>query len=81
MMNGIVALHSPPMRKDAAEKKGTLLRSVGCVESCMTSELFTKKFKHVVAKCYPALLLRTIEACSCCFGSAFSPSLRSGQER
>uniref|UniRef100_A0A7N2KSH4 Uncharacterized protein n=1 Tax=Quercus lobata TaxID=97700 RepID=A0A7N2KSH4_QUELO len=27
MMNGIVALHSPPMRKDAAEKNGTLLRS------------------------------------------------------
>ncbi|EOA25479.1 hypothetical protein CARUB_v10018818mg [Capsella rubella] len=31
MMNGIVALHSPPMRKDAAEKNGTLLRSAGCV--------------------------------------------------
>jgi hypothetical protein len=26
-MNGIVALHLLPMRKDAAEKKGTLLRS------------------------------------------------------
>ncbi|KAK4364410.1 hypothetical protein RND71_015768 [Anisodus tanguticus] len=25
MMNGIVALHSPPMRKDAAEKNGTLV--------------------------------------------------------
>ena len=59
MMNGIVALHSPPMRKDAAEKKGTLLRSAGCVGSRITSELFTKKFKHVVAKCYPALLLRS----------------------
>lgn len=59
MMNGIVALHSPPMRKDAAEKKGTLLCSAGCVGSRITSELFTKKFKHVVAKCYPALLLRS----------------------
>ncbi|KAK7373301.1 hypothetical protein VNO80_06703 [Phaseolus coccineus] len=47
------------MRKDAAEKKGTLLRSAGCVGSRITSELFTKKFKHVVAKCYPALLLRS----------------------
>nr|UXG53619.1 cytochrome c biogenesis FN [Tolypanthus maclurei] len=48
MMNGIVALHSPPMRKDAAEKNGTLLRSAGCVGSRITSELF-----------YPALLLRS----------------------
>ncbi|KAK7392692.1 hypothetical protein VNO78_21136 [Psophocarpus tetragonolobus] len=47
------------MRKDAAEKKGTLLRSAGCVGSRITSELFTKKFKHVVAKCSPALLLRS----------------------
>jgi hypothetical protein len=47
------------MRKDAAEKKGTLLRSAGCVGSRITSELFTKKLKHVVAKCYPALLLRS----------------------
>jgi len=59
MMNGIVALHSPPMRKDAAEKNGTLLRSAGCVGSRITSELFTLKFKHVGAKCYPALLLRS----------------------
>ncbi|KAK4368642.1 hypothetical protein RND71_012434 [Anisodus tanguticus] len=59
MMNGIVALHSPPMRKDAAEKNGTMFRSVGCVESRITSELFTLKFKHVGAKCYPALLLRS----------------------
>nr|ULM64082.1 cytochrome c biogenesis Fn [Schisandra chinensis] len=57
--NGIVALHSPPMRKDAAEKNGTLLRSAGCVGSRITSELFTLKFKHVGAKCYPALLLRS----------------------
>ena len=56
MMNGIVALHSPPMRKDAAEKNGTLLRSAGCVGSRITSELLTK---HVGAKCYPALLLRS----------------------
>ncbi|XP_052112603.1 probable cytochrome c biosynthesis protein, partial [Arachis duranensis] len=59
MMNGIVALHSPPMRKDAAEKKGTLLRSAGCVGSRITRDLFNNKFKHVVAKCYPALLLRS----------------------
>ena len=59
MMNGIVALHSPPMRKDAAEKNGTLLRSAGCVGSRTTSELFTLKFKHVGEKCYPALLLRS----------------------
>lgn len=57
MMNGIVALHSPPMRK--GEKNGTLLRSAGCVGSRITSELFTLKFKHVGAKCYPALLLRS----------------------
>nr|UHJ18909.1 cytochrome c maturation subunit FN [Aragoa abietina]UHJ18916.1 cytochrome c maturation subunit FN [Aragoa cleefii] len=59
MMNGIVALHSPLMRKDAAEKNGTLFRSVGCVGSRITSELFTLKFKHVDAKCYPAFLLRS----------------------
>jgi hypothetical protein len=59
MMNGIVALHSPPMIQDAAEKNGTLLRSAGCVGSRITSELFTLKFKHVGAKCYPALLLRS----------------------
>lgn len=59
MMNGIVALHSPPMQKDTAEKNGTLLRSAGCVGSRITSELFTLKFKHVGAKCYPALLLRS----------------------
>nr|WML72249.1 cytochrome c biogenesis FN [Ceratophyllum demersum] len=59
MMNGIVALHSPPMRKDAAEKNGTLLRSAGCVGSRITSELLTLQFKHVGAKSYPALLLRS----------------------
>ncbi|RYR08268.1 hypothetical protein Ahy_B05g075859 [Arachis hypogaea] len=59
MMNGIVALHSLPMRKDAAEKKGTLLRSAGCVGSRIIRDLFNNKFKHVVAKCYPALLLRS----------------------
>lgn len=57
MMNGIVALHSPPMRKDAAEKNGTLLRSAGCVGS---HSLFTRSFKHFVGeKCAPALLLRS----------------------
>nr|AUD39214.1 cytochrome c maturase subunit Fn [Guettarda scabra] len=59
MMNRIVALHSPPMRKDAAEKNGTLFRSVGCLGSRITRLLFTLKFKHVGAKFYPALLLRS----------------------
>lgn len=62
IMNGIVALHSPPMRKDAAEKNGTLFCSAGCVGSRITSELFTLKLKlllHESAKCYPALLLRS----------------------
>nr|GMC60280.1 cytochrome C maturation protein CcmFN [Ipomoea batatas] len=49
MMNEVVALHSPPMRKDAAEKNGTLFRSVGCVGS---RELFTLKFKH---PCHPEI--------------------------
>nr|XP_016479174.1 PREDICTED: probable cytochrome c biosynthesis protein [Nicotiana tabacum] len=59
MMNGIMALHSPPMRKDAVEKNGTRFRSFGCVGSRITSELFTLKFKHVGTKCYAALLLRS----------------------
>nr|YP_009867092.1 cytochrome c biogenesis Fn [Rotheca serrata]QKG04071.1 cytochrome c biogenesis Fn [Rotheca serrata] len=59
MMNGVVALHSPLMRKDAAEKTGRLFRSVGCVGSRIASELFTLQFKDVGAKCYPALLLRS----------------------
>ncbi|XBH65684.1 hypothetical protein VPH35_119246 [Triticum aestivum] len=58
MMNGIVALHSPPMRKDAAEKNGTLLRSVGCVGSHIRSSLFTRSLKHFVGGA-PALLLRS----------------------
>nr|GEX16633.1 putative reverse transcriptase domain-containing protein [Tanacetum cinerariifolium] len=49
MMNGIVALHSPPMRKDDAEKNGRLFRSAGCVGSRRTSKLFTLKFKHTGA--------------------------------
>ncbi|KAK4337795.1 hypothetical protein RND71_042282 [Anisodus tanguticus] len=47
------------MQKDAAEKNRTLFRSVGCIGSRITSELFTLKFKHVGAKCYPALLLHS----------------------
>jgi len=59
MMNGIVALHSPPMRKYAAEKNGTLLRSAGCVGSHnIRSSLFTRSFKHFVDGA-PALLLRS----------------------
>ncbi|KAH0903399.1 hypothetical protein HID58_042902 [Brassica napus] len=54
MMNGIVALHSPPMRKDAAKKNGTLLRSAGCVGSRITSELFTLKFKHQLKPAHAA---------------------------
>nr|QDA22824.1 cytochrome c biogenesis FN [Monotropa hypopitys] len=57
MMNGIVALHSPPMRKDAAEKNGTQFCSAGCVGSRITSELFPLKCKHVGG--YPALFLRS----------------------
>nr|ULQ69181.1 cytochrome c biogenesis protein ccmFN [Cyperus sp. YangQE3368] len=48
MMNGIVELHSPPMRKDAAEKNGTLLCSAGCVVSHKRSSLLTRSFKHFV---------------------------------
>ena len=59
MMNGIVALHSPPMRKDAAEKNGMLLRSAGCVGYNIRSSLFTRSFKHVGAAGAPALLLRS----------------------
>ncbi|KAG6585949.1 hypothetical protein SDJN03_18682, partial [Cucurbita argyrosperma subsp. sororia] len=59
MMNGIMALHSLPMQKDAPEKNGMLLRSAGCIRSRITSELFTLKFKDVGAKCYPALLLHS----------------------
>ena len=59
MMNGIVALHSPPMRKDAAEKNGMLLRSAGCIGSNIRSSLFTRSFKHVGAAGAPALLLRS----------------------
>jgi hypothetical protein len=58
MMNRIVALHSPPMRKDAAEKNGTLLCSAGCVGSHIRSSLFTRSFKHFVGGA-PALLLRS----------------------
>jgi hypothetical protein len=58
MMNGIVALHSPPMRKDATKKNGTLLRSAGCVGSHIRSSHFTRSFKHLVGGA-PALLLRT----------------------
>nr|BCT43124.1 cytochrome c biogenesis FN [Musa balbisiana]BCT43161.1 cytochrome c biogenesis FN [Musa x formobisiana] len=57
MMNGIVALHSPPMRKDAAEKNGTLLRSAGCVGSHIISSLLTRSFQHFVGGA-PAPLLR-----------------------
>ncbi len=58
MMNGIVALHSPPMRKDAAEKNGS------CFVCWMrripyNKRAFYPKFKDVGAKCYPALLLRS----------------------
>ena len=46
------------MRKDAAEKNGTLLRSAGCVGSHIRSLLFTRSFKHFVGGA-PALLLRS----------------------
>nr|BCT42882.1 cytochrome c biogenesis FN [Musa laterita]BCT42921.1 cytochrome c biogenesis FN [Musa siamensis] len=57
MRNGIVALHSPPMLKDAAEKNGTLLRSAGCVGSHIISSLLTRSFQHFVGGA-PAPLLR-----------------------
>lgn len=60
MMNGIVALHSPPMRKDAAEKNGTQLRSAGCVGSHhIRSSLFTRSLKQHFVGGAPALLLRS----------------------
>lgn len=59
MMNGIVALHSPPMRKYAAEKNGTLLCSAGCVGSHhIRSSLFTRSFKHFLGGAPALLLLR-----------------------
>lgn len=57
MRNGIVALHSPPMLKDAAEKNGTLLCSAGCVGSHIISSLLTRSFQHFVGGA-PAPLLR-----------------------
>lgn len=56
ILNGIVALHSPRMLQDAAERAKS---PVGCVGSHITSELKPLKFKHVSAKCYSALLLRS----------------------
>ena len=56
-LNGIMALHSSPMQKDAVENNGMLLRSARCIGSRITSELFTLKFKHVDAKYYLALFL------------------------
>ncbi|KAL8214611.1 hypothetical protein R6Q57_004060 [Mikania cordata] len=47
------------MRKDDADKNGRLFCSAGCVGSRIRSKLFTLKFKHVGAKGYPALLLRS----------------------
>jgi hypothetical protein len=58
MINGIVALHSTPMRKDAAKKNGMLLHSVGCVGSHIRSSLFTWSFKKIVGGA-PALLLHS----------------------
>ncbi|KAG6467755.1 hypothetical protein ZIOFF_074407 (mitochondrion) [Zingiber officinale] len=58
IMNGIVALHSPPMRKDAAEKNGTLLRSAGCVGSHIRSSLLTRSLRHLVGGAPALLLLR-----------------------
>ncbi|KAH0446538.1 hypothetical protein IEQ34_024622 [Dendrobium chrysotoxum] len=79
MMNRIVALHSPPMLQDAAEKNGTLLRSAGCVGSHhIRSSLLTRSFKHFGA---PALLLRSNRSLLMQLRRRFSPSLRSGQER
>ncbi|KAH7837938.1 hypothetical protein Vadar_019841 [Vaccinium darrowii] len=43
----------PPKRMEQ------LFCSAGCVGFRTTNELFTLKFKHVDAKCYPALFLRS----------------------
>ncbi|TMX05350.1 hypothetical protein EJD97_023564 [Solanum chilense] len=47
-MNGIVALHSPPMRKDAAEKNGILFHFVGCVGYRITMDTGREQAKRVV---------------------------------
>nr|YP_010574234.1 cytochrome c biogenesis Fn [Phyllospadix iwatensis]UZH94086.1 cytochrome c biogenesis Fn [Phyllospadix iwatensis] len=57
MMNGIVALHSPVLYKDATEKNGRQLRSAGCVGSQRRSSLFTRSFPVIIEvgeKCAPA---------------------------
>ncbi|GJY72986.1 cytochrome c biogenesis FN, mitochondrial [Tanacetum coccineum] len=48
MMNGIVALHSPPMRKDDAEKNGRLFRSARCVGSGALVDTGREQAKRVV---------------------------------
>ncbi|GJR96034.1 cytochrome c biogenesis FN [Tanacetum coccineum] len=48
LMNGIVALHSPPMRKDDAEKNGRLFRSAGCVGSRALVDTGREQAKLVV---------------------------------
>ncbi|TMW98060.1 hypothetical protein EJD97_004545 [Solanum chilense] len=45
-MNGIVALHSPPIRKDAAKKNGTLFLSVGCIGSHITMDMEREQAKR-----------------------------------
>nr|YP_009402321.1 CcmFN [Zostera marina]ARX63720.1 CcmFN [Zostera marina]WMB97346.1 cytochrome c biogenesis FN [Zostera marina]WMB97370.1 cytochrome c biogenesis FN [Zostera marina] len=62
ILNGIVALHSPVLYKDATEKNGRQLRSAGCVgsqrirsRSCGRSSLFTHPvIIEVGEKCAPA---------------------------
>nr|GEW36019.1 cytochrome c biogenesis FN, mitochondrial [Tanacetum cinerariifolium] len=44
MMNGIVALHSPPMRKDDAEKNGRLFRYAGCKPAYVALAVFRLLF-------------------------------------
>ncbi|KAK7258913.1 hypothetical protein RIF29_24502 [Crotalaria pallida] len=67
MMNGIVALHSPPMPKDAVEEKGTLLRSAGCIPTTHiygphliaspTSRLVIKNTEHIPLFFSPQIFL------------------------
>jgi hypothetical protein len=66
IMNGIVALHSPPMRKDAAEKNGRLLRSAG------SQRVFTQGAPAWWLPFHRSLLLRRFFAFS---------SLRTGARR
>ncbi|PHU01064.1 hypothetical protein BC332_30851 [Capsicum chinense] len=56
MMNGIVALHSPPMRKDAAEKNGTLFRFFSKNSICTEFWVWTLSIPYFHISSYVGLL-------------------------